>query len=107
MLFRSILPGLYCVGWARRGPTGTIGTNKPDGIMIADKIAEDIGEGSGKAGRAGLDALLAQRGVDVITFRDWQNIDAAEIARALPGAPREKFTDVADMIGATIQPAYP
>lgn len=102
-----ILPGLYCVGWARRGPTGTIGTNKPDGIMMADKIAEDIGPGSGKAGRAGLDALLAERGVDVITFRDWQNIDAAEIARALPGAPREKFTDVADMIGAATQPANP
>lgn len=93
-----ILPGLYCVGWARRGPTGTIGTNKPDGVMIADKIAEDIGEGEGKQGRPGLDALLAGRGVDVITFRDWQNIDAEEVARALPGNPREKFTDIADMV---------
>ena len=66
--------------------------------MIADKIAEDIGEGEGKQGRPGLDALLAGRGVDVITFRDWQNIDAEEVARALPGNPREKFTDIADMV---------
>lgn len=95
-----ILPGLYCVGWARRGPTGTIGTNKPDGVMIAEKIAEDIGEGASKEGRPGLDALLHQRGVDVVTFRDWQNIDAAEVARAMPGAPREKFTEVADMVKA-------
>lgn len=98
-----ILPGLYCVGWARRGPTGTIGTNKPDGIMIADKIAEDIGEGAGKVGRPGLDTLLATRSVDVITFRDWQTIDAAEVARALPGNPREKFTDISDMMEAAIR----
>ena len=98
-----ILPGLYCVGWARRGPSGTIGTNKPDGVMIADKIAEDIGEGADKAGRQGLDALLAARGVDVVTFRDWQNIDAAEVARALPGNPREKFTEIGEMVRAATE----
>ncbi len=94
------MPGLYCVGWARRGPTGTIGTNKPDGVMIADKIAADIGEGAGKQGRLGLDVLLKERGVDVVTFRDWQNIDAQEVARALPGNPREKFTDISEMMRA-------
>ena len=30
---------LYAVGWARRGPTGTIGTNRPDGYEIADQVA--------------------------------------------------------------------
>ena len=40
-----ILPGLYCVGWARRGPSGTIGTNKPDGFAVVDAIAEDVGAG--------------------------------------------------------------
>ncbi len=95
-----ILPGLYCVGWARRGPTGTIGTNRPDGYMIADNIAEDIGNGQAKRGRAGLDALLSQRNVDIVTFRDWQKIEAAETANARAGAPREKFTDIADMIAA-------
>jgi hypothetical protein len=29
--------GLYCVGWARRGPTGTIGTNRPDGYEVAER----------------------------------------------------------------------
>jgi ferredoxin--NADP+ reductase len=95
-----VLPGLYCVGWARRGPTGTIGTNRPDGYLIADHIAADIGPGAGKKGRAGLDALLAERGVDVVTFRDWQKIEAAEIARARDGAPREKFVKVDEMIAA-------
>ena len=94
-----IAPGLYCAGWARRGPTGTIGTNKPDGAMIADRIAAETAADSGKRGRAGLDALLAARGVDPVTFRDWQQIDAAEIANARAGAPREKFTDVTAMLG--------
>lgn len=95
-----VLPGLYCVGWARRGPTGTIGTNRPDGYAIVDLIEADIGGGKGAKGRAGLDALLEARGVEVVTFRDWKKIEEAEIARAREGAPREKFTAIADMIAA-------
>jgi NADPH-dependent glutamate synthase beta subunit-like oxidoreductase len=95
-----ILPGLYCVGWARRGPTGTIGTNRPDGYAIIDAVAQDIGGGTGKSGRPALDALLAARNVDIVTFRDWQKIDEAEISNARQGAPREKFVAVTDMIAA-------
>jgi len=96
-----IAPGLYCVGWARRGPTGTIGTNRPDGFEVAEKIAQAMGSGtSGKFGRAGLDTLLEGRGVDVVTFRDWQKIEAAEAARARAGSPREKFTHVEEMLDA-------
>ena len=95
-----ILPGLYCVGWARRGPSGTIGTNKPDGAAVVEMIDEDISESSRKPGRAGLDSLLASRGVETVTFRDWKKIEEAEVARAREGSPREKFTDIADMIAA-------
>lgn len=95
-----ILPGLYCVGWAKRGPSGTIGTNRPDGYAIVERIAEDIGAGGDKAGRPGLDAVLAGRGVELVTFRDWKKIEAAEVARARDGAPREKFADVAAMLEA-------
>ncbi|MBA4758390.1 FAD-dependent oxidoreductase [Sphingosinicella sp.] len=94
-----ISPGLYCVGWARRGPTGTIGTNRPDGYAIADLIAAEV-TASDKMGRAGLDALAAEKGIDIVTFRDWQKIDAAEVARARGGAPREKFVAVDEMISA-------
>lgn len=94
-----ISPGLYCVGWARRGPTGTIGTNRPDGYAIADLIAAEA-TASDKMGRAGLDALAAEKGIDIVTFRDWQKIDAAEVARARGGAPREKFVAVEDMMSA-------
>ena len=58
--------GLYCVGWARRGPTGTIGTNRPDGYEVADRIAGEMPPGSSGAaqGAAGLNRLLESRGVD-------------------------------------------
>ncbi len=95
-----ILPGLYCVGWARRGPSGTIGTNRPDGFAIVEKIAEDFASGTSKSGRPGFDRLAQERRLDVVTFRDWKKIEEAEEARARTGAPREKFVDVAAMIAA-------
>lgn len=95
-----ILPGLYCVGWAKRGPSGTIGTNKPDGFAVIDTIGEDIGDGSRKEGRPALDALLEARQVQPVTFRDWKKIEEAEIAQAREGAPREKFVEIDDMIAA-------
>lgn len=95
-----ILPGLYCVGWARRGPSGTIGTNRPDGFSIVEKIAGDIGDGAGKAGGEGFRRLAAERGIRIVAFRDWQKIDQAEVQRAREGAPREKFVNVEQMIDA-------
>ncbi|MEO6388295.1 MAG: FAD-dependent oxidoreductase [Croceibacterium sp.] len=99
-----ILPGLYCVGWARRGPSGTIGTNRPDGYATVEHIVEDIAAGAlgaaRKPGRAGFDALAAQRNLDVVTFRDWKKIEEAEEKAAREGAPREKFVDIEAMIRA-------
>ena len=100
-----ILTGLYCVGWARRGPSGTIGTNRPDGYGLIEKVAEDIESGvlgrADKAGRDGFDALALERNMDVVTFQDWKKIEEAETAAARDGSPREKFVDVEAMIKAS------
>ncbi|BBC72449.1 pyridine nucleotide-disulfide oxidoreductase [Altererythrobacter sp. B11] len=96
-------PGLYCVGWARRGPSGTIGTNRPDGYGVVEKIAADFPDhdaAAGKPGREGFDRLAAERGLDVVTFRDWKKIEEAEETAAREGAPREKFVDIEAMIRA-------
>ena len=94
-----IMPGLYCTGWARRGPSGTIGTNRPDAASVIERIVEDDHGGS-RPGGAGFDALAVERGLDVVTFDDWKRIEAAETQAAREGAPREKFVDVAAMIAA-------
>lgn len=99
-----ILPGLYAVGWARRGPSGTIGTNKPDGFGVVKLIREDLESGAlgtpARQGRPGFDALAEARGLDVVTFRDWKKIEEAEEKAAREGAPREKFVDIEAMIRA-------
>lgn len=85
-----VAPGLYVTGWARRGPSGTIGTNRPDGNEIAEAIAADI-VAANRAGGAGLDRLLVARGVRPVTFAGWQAINAAEVAAARHPAPRVKL----------------
>jgi len=89
----KIADGLYAVGWARRGPTGTIGTNRPDGYEVAEQIAAAMPPGSdgGRAGSEGLNALLAGRGIKSTSFDDWRRIEASEAAAARPGSPREKL----------------
>lgn len=99
-----ILPGIYCVGWAKRGPSGTIGTNRPDGYGVIELIGADAASGAlgraDKIGRAGFDTLAKQRGLKVVTFQDWKRIEEAEEKAAREGAPREKFVEVAAMFEA-------
>jgi NADPH-dependent glutamate synthase beta subunit-like oxidoreductase len=87
---------LYAVGWARRGPTGTIGTNRPDGYEVADGIAAAMPPGSSgeRSGVEGLKRLLEARGVMATDYDDWRKIEETEIARARPGSPREKLVRV-------------
>ena len=84
---------LYAVGWARRGPSGTIGTNRPDGYEVAEQIAAAMPAGSGedRQGAAGLKRLLVGRGVMPTDYDDWRKIEETEVSRARPGSPREKF----------------
>jgi NADPH-dependent glutamate synthase beta subunit-like oxidoreductase len=90
---------LYAVGWARRGPTGTIGTNRPDGYEVAEQIAETMpGEGGDREGAAGLKRLLNERGIMATDYDDWRKIEQTETANARAGSPREKFVRVEDML---------
>jgi ferredoxin--NADP+ reductase len=87
---------LFAVGWARRGPSGTIGTNRPDGYEVADLVASQMPSGSAgdRAGTAGLKRLLESRGVMPTDYDDWRKIEETEVSRARPGSPREKFVRV-------------
>ena len=84
---------LYAVGWARRGPTGTIGTNRPDGYEVADLVVAAMPPGSvsDRPGAEGLKRLLEARGVMPTDYDDWRKIEETEVANARPGSPREKF----------------
>jgi len=94
--------GLYAVGWIKRGPTGVIGSNKPDGKLAAEQIlsrhTSNNESRNKKGGREALNALMAERNIRSISFKQWQLIEEAEIANANDGAPRKKFVIISDML---------
>jgi ferredoxin--NADP+ reductase len=97
------MPGLYCAGWIKRGPTGIIGTNKKDATETIDQLLADLEAGLVHAGdRDGdLVTLLAGRGVDVVMYDGWQAIDEVERAQGAPlGRPRVKLTSWDELIEA-------
>ena len=94
--------GAYVVGWARRGPTGVIGTNRNDARDVVDQILGDNIQ-RGKPGPDGLDAVFAERGTRATSYEDWTRIDATEVAAGGEQRPRVKFTQVEDMLAAAQQ----
>jgi ferredoxin--NADP+ reductase len=97
------VPGLYTAGWIKRGPSGVIGTNKPDAYETADALLEDLPSLAPCPSPSddGLRARLKDQGIQVVSYDDWRKIDAAEIERGQAvGKPREKFTRLDDALNA-------
>ena len=93
-----VAPGLYAAGWIKRGPIGVIGTNRPDAVAVAARVAEDFPQGGAKPGRGAFESMLVTRGVRVVSFDDWLALDAAEVAGAVAPAPRRKFDSIEAML---------
>ena len=94
-------PGLYAAGWIKRGPSGIIGTNKPDSHETVDAILADLPALAPcpAPDSDAVRALLVERGIRAVSYADWQRIDAAEVERGKPnGKPREKFTRIDEML---------
>ena len=88
------IPGVYAVGWIKRGPTGILGTNKRDAEETTGCPAvEDLRAGRlpppPKARREQIDALLAERKPNLVTIEGWRAIDTHEVegGRAAPAPP--------------------
>jgi ferredoxin--NADP+ reductase len=103
---RTVIPDEYVVGWARSGPQGLIGEHKRASAQV---VAHMIADGAGLEARAlppreAIDALLRERGVKLVSFRDWKQLDDVEVARgARRGAPRDKIVDVDAMLAILAQ----
>ena len=87
---------LYAVGWASRGPTGVIGTNKQDGAKVAKIITNNI-KSRNSPGRNGLKLLLSRLNKRYISKEQWFLINEEEINRASNTSPRFKFTSFTDV----------
>ena len=93
--------------WAgfKRGPSGIIGTNKPDSVATVNKLLEDVEAGKlwnpEKPDRDDFEKFLTEKKPDFITYADWQIIDSIEIERGeAEGRPRVKFTEISAMLEA-------
>lgn len=97
----QVEPGVCVVGWSKRGPSGTIPTNRADSFAVIERAVGSIGESlTAKPGGRALDLLLSERSVRAVTFADWLRIDEREKATAPPGRPREKLTRTEELLAA-------
>jgi ferredoxin--NADP+ reductase len=99
------LPGVYAVGWIKRGPTGILGTNKRDAEETVSCLAEDLQTGALPAplhpSGEELDALLAERKPDLVTADGWRAIDGHERAAGRrEQRPRVKLTSRDELLAA-------
>lgn len=107
----SHLPGLYCAGWVKRGPTGVIATTMTDAFSTADAVAADIlgerkeaallnspGESTG-LGWEGVRSEAEKRNLQATTWGDWERLDSLERERGQEkGKIRDKVDRVEDML---------
>jgi ferredoxin--NADP+ reductase len=99
----EVVHGEYVVGWAKRGPTGLIGNNKPDAAATVDAMLADLPLlqrlRDNRRDPSQIETLLRERGIDYVTYGDWQILDQYEVAAGrAQGRPRVKVTTVPEMM---------
>ncbi|MEZ4516977.1 MAG: FAD-dependent oxidoreductase [Chloroflexota bacterium] len=100
---REPVVGLYTAGWIKRGPSGVIGTNKPDSAETVELMLEDARAGKvlqpSQPSLEETEADVHDHQPDFISYANWQKLDAYEVAQGKAAdRPRIKVTDVADML---------
>ena len=99
------LSGVYVSGWIKRGPTGVIGTNKPDAGETVGSMLEDLEAGAAPVPpEPDPDAaarLVFERQPDVVSYDSWRRLDELEVAKGRDaGRPRVKYSTVGEMLAA-------
>jgi ferredoxin/flavodoxin---NADP+ reductase len=99
------LRGVYAVGWIKRGPTGILGTNKRDAEETVSCLVEDLRANAlpkpPKPDREQIDALLAERDLDLVTLDGWRAIDGYELERGqAEERPRVKLASRVELLDA-------
>jgi len=99
------LVGEYTGGWIKRGPTGVIGTNKPDAAETVACMVEDLAQGltlhPAAPSAEAAERLIRERQPRFFSFQGWLRLNELEVGRGRAvGRPRVKFTRVEEMLEA-------
>ncbi|MEY3254028.1 MAG: hypothetical protein RJA01_34 [Actinomycetota bacterium] len=87
----------YVVGWAKRGPSGVIGTNKSDSTEVIKLLVENL---DSPKSSIDLETKLIERGAVIVTQNQWEKINAHEVSKGEPiGKPRVKLVNRHEMLG--------
>lgn len=102
---RQPVVGEYAAGWIKRGPTGVIGTNKPDAAETVACMLEDLERGMilgpSHPEASSVAALIRQRQPNYLAYADWQCLNELEVVRGRAvGRPRVKFIRIEEMLAA-------
>ena len=103
---RAVIANEYVVGWARTGPQGLIGEHKRASAHVVGHMIADGAELATRAlpDRDAIVSLLRERGLQLVSFNDWKQLDDVEVVRgARRGAPRDKIVDVEAMLAVLAQ----
>lgn len=97
--------GQYTAGWIKRGPSGIIGTNKPDALETVNGMMEDLREGNildpAHPAVSSAQEMVRERKPELVSYEDWLRLDELEVTRGKElGRPRLKFTRIEDMLEA-------
>jgi ferredoxin--NADP+ reductase len=97
--------GLYVSGWIKRGPSGVIGTNKPDSVETITSMLADVAAGAcwhpAEPDARAVETLVMSRQPLAVTYADWRRLDALECSAGQAcGRPRLKFTAIDEMMAA-------
>ena len=88
---------IFVVGWAKRGPSGVIGTNKSDAAAVMELLTSKL---QNPKDNFDLVKFLASKGVVHISQGNWEKLNSAEVSAGESfGKPRVKFTDRKEMLG--------
>jgi ferredoxin--NADP+ reductase len=97
--------GEYTGGWIKRGPSGVIGTNKPDALETVNCMMEDLEQGAilnpSHPEVSAAEDMVRKHKPDFVSWQDWLRLNEIEVSRGEElGRPRLKFTRVEDMLAA-------
>lgn len=102
---KDIVKGLYCSGWVKHGPVGVIVTTMNQAFATAENIVEDMKNRSiGSSPGTDIQSLFSERGVNFVSFSDYENIDKEEMFRGQQyDKPREKIISTTEMLNVALK----